>query len=122
MNIEEVLDFDYEVGGEIELAYEHDSINKMHYFTYVGSSATSEANIDGKSKDVLAVDSITRVYVKNSSGYFEAFPMAKDEEIQDGHWDYGFSYNLDDESMPEELYVYSNENETWTRLTPVINN
>lgn len=122
MNIEEVLDFDYEVGGEIELAYEQDSINKMHYFTYVDSSATSEANIDGKSKDVLAVDSITRVYVKNASGYFEAFPMAKDEEIQDNHWDYGFSYNLDDESMPEELYVYSNENETWTRLTPVINN
>lgn len=122
MNIEEVLDFDYEVGGEIELAYEQDSINKMHYFTYVDSSATSEANIDGKSKDVLAVDSITRVYVKNASGYFEAFPMAKDEEIQDSRWDYGFSYNLDDESMPEELYVYSNENETWTRLTPVINN
>ena len=68
------------------------------------------------------VDSITRVYVKNASGYFEAFPMAKDEEIQDSRWDYGFSYNLDDESMPEELYVYSNENETWTRLTPVINN
>lgn len=116
------MNFDYEVGGEIELAYEQDSINKMHYFTYVDSSATSEANIDGKSKDVLAVDSITRVYVKNASGYFEAFPMAKDEEIQDSRWDYGFSYNLDDESMPEELYVYSNENETWTRLTPVINN
>lgn len=116
------MDFDYEVGGEIELAYEQDSINKMHYFTYVDASSTSEANIDGKSKYVLAVDSITRVYVKNASGYFEAFPMTKDEENQDSRWDYGFSYNLDDESMPEELYVYSNKNETWTRLTPVINN
>ena len=81
-----------------------------------------EISDDDKPKNELALDSITRVYVKNALGYFEAFPMAKDEEIQDGHWNYGFSYNLDDEFMPEELYVYSNKSETWTRLTPVINN
>lgn len=125
VNLEAVLGFDYEDGGEIELNYEQDSINKMHYFTYIegsGVSDASDASDDDKPKNELALDSITRVYVKNASGYFEAFPMAKDEEIQDGHWNYGFSYNLDDESMPEELYVYSNKSETWTRLTPVINN
>ena len=77
MNIEGVLNFDYEVGGEIELAYEQDSVNKMHYFTYVDASATSEANIDGKSKDVLAVDSITRVYVKMHQDILKHFLWQK---------------------------------------------